>query len=258
MNELTSRWSGTGARDDALPRLRFPDVPPEPLASAIPHDLQPRHWNRFLDGRSVPAGARVLDFGCGKTNRREWAARYGMEWWGLDIPDSQEALAREDRQRVVLYDGRNIPIADGSFFALLSSQVFEHVPDPPHTFAEIARILQPGGYLLGSTSHNEPFHSRSTYGYSALWLSKLFVSAGFDLVTMAPGIDALSLAVRRLARQARMDEDVKRFGDFFEQASPLNQIIDAAGTREKVDPVRINALKLELCGHVHFLARKRA
>ena len=38
---------------------------------------------------------------------------------------------------------------------------------------------------------------------------------------------------------------------------PLNDLIDGCAAKQKVKPVRANALKLELAGQFNFLARKR-
>ena len=130
----------------------------------------------------------------------------GLAWFGLDVPFSMEQVAREDRSAVTFYGGVSVPYADAAFDLVVSIQVFEHVPQPHTTFAEIARILRPSGYLLGSTSFNEPFHSESTFGYSP-----------------------------------------KNFA----------RMIDECAANQNVEPVRANALKLELSGQFNFLARKR-
>jgi SAM-dependent methyltransferase len=43
----------------------------------------------------------------------------------------------------------DIPYADGTFDAVLVVDVLEHVPDPAHTVAEIARVLKPDGRFVG-------------------------------------------------------------------------------------------------------------
>ena len=46
-----------------------------------------------------------------------------------------------------LYD---IPFDTASMDVALCTEVLEHVPDPQQALMEIARVLRPGGHLLGS------------------------------------------------------------------------------------------------------------
>jgi len=238
--------------------LRFPDAPTGAYGDALSRQLGQRDWTEMITGLDVPRGGRMLDFGCGASDRRELAKPLGLEWFGLDVPYSMEQVAREDRSAVTFYGGVSVPFADEVFDLIVSIQVFEHVPEPHTTFAEIARTLRPGGYLLGSTSFNEPFHSESTFGYSPKNFARMIGEAGFDLLEITPGIDMWALAIRRLARQFRHNEAAKVIDPFFgTTASPLNDLIDECATDQDVEPVRANALKLELAGQFNFLARKR-
>jgi len=238
--------------------LRFPDAPSGPYGDALSSEPGQRDWTEMIEGLVVPRGGRMLDFGCGASDRRGLARPLGLSWFGLDVPFSMEQTAREDRSAVTFYGGVTVPFADEVFDLVVSIQVFEHVPEPHTTFAEIARILSPGGYLLGSTSFNEPFHSESTFGYSPKNFARMIHDAGFDVLEITPGIDMWALAIRRLARQFRHNEAAKVIDPFFgTTASPLNDLIDECAANQKVEPVRANALKLELAGQFNFLTRKR-
>lgn len=46
---------------------------------------------------------------------------------------------------VLLYDGRHLPFADGSFDVVFSSHMLYHVFDEPELFREMRRVLVPGG-----------------------------------------------------------------------------------------------------------------
>lgn len=238
--------------------LRFPDPPSGVYGNAISREPGQRDWTEMIKGLDVPRAGRMLDFGCGASDRRELAAPLGVAWFGLDVPFSMESTARQDRSTVTFYGGVLVPFADDSFDLVVSIQVFEHVPEPHTTFAEIARIMRRGGYLLGSTSFNEPFHSESTFGYSPKNFARMIDAAGFELLEITPGIDMWALGIRRLARQFRHDEAAKVISPFFGTTpSPLNDLIDECAARQRVAPVRANALKLELAGQFNFLARKR-
>jgi SAM-dependent methyltransferase len=251
-----SRLVGQEVTTDGLPDLRFPQVPGGALGPAISSDLRVRHWQDLLKEIPRLPDRTLLDFGCGNARGRGRIKALGYTWKGLDVPDSQESGAREDDTDVTLYDGLRVPFEDGAFHVVLSTQTFEHVADPHLTVSEIARILESGGFLVGSTSHIEPFHSDSTFTYTPALFADMLVQNGLVPLEISAGMDGMTLMTRRLARQFGAAEQAKVLNPFFTEASPLNQIIEETGTRQGVDPRRINALKLELVGQFHFLARK--
>jgi len=53
-----------------------------------------------------------------------------------------------DRVRLVLTDAKKLPLGDASIDAVLSNSIVHHIPDPVPCFAEIARVLKPGGALM--------------------------------------------------------------------------------------------------------------
>jgi 2-polyprenyl-6-hydroxyphenyl methylase/3-demethylubiquinone-9 3-methyltransferase len=52
---------------------------------------------------------------------------------------------------VAAADAAHLPFADGSFDAIICSEVLEHVPDPASAVSEAARVSTPGGLFLFST-----------------------------------------------------------------------------------------------------------
>lgn len=90
----------------------------------------------------LEAGSHVLDFGCAD---QPYRAQLGaVDYVGADLPGNAAAAAH------IAEDGR-LPLADGSFDAILSTQVLEHVADPAVYLDECARLLKPGARLLLST-----------------------------------------------------------------------------------------------------------
>lgn len=69
---------------------------------------------------------------------------------GAEISQSaaREAAARGT---VVVADGARLPFADGSFGSAVCTEVLEHVDAPTAVFAEIARVLRPGGLAYVTT-----------------------------------------------------------------------------------------------------------
>jgi SAM-dependent methyltransferase len=109
----------------------------------------------FIDGTtefhalcaSACAGARsLLEIGAGPSNETSRFLATVAPVIGLDI--SPEATANDAVTKTLVYDGRRFPFEDGSIDACVSSFVLEHVEHPPEHFAEVARVLRPGGVYV--------------------------------------------------------------------------------------------------------------
>jgi SAM-dependent methyltransferase len=223
------------------------------LGQAVPDDhSRQQPAEAWIDRVVDPAGSppRVLDLGCGPGGSRErFRARHpGVRWTGLDVHDSPSPPPSRDPD-IVLYDGGRMPFADASFDVVFCKQVLEHVADPRQVLGEVARVLAPGGVFAGSTSQLEPFHARSTFGYTAYGLALLLAEAGFVLDEVRPGIDGLTLTARSLFRRAAV------FGRWFERDSPLNRGLELAGRASGASAAEVNAAKLKFCGQLAFLAQ---
>lgn len=199
--------------------------------------------------------ARVLDLGCGEGASVDSfrAADPEVRWVGVDIGDSAEALARQrDDAEFHAFDGETLPFADDAFDLVWCKQVLEHVDRPEPLFAEVARVLAPGGSFAGSTSQLEPFHSRSTANPTPYGLVLALERAGLEVTELRPSIDSLTLIVRRLVRGGRL------FERWWDGESPLNRMIDLYGRRKHLDARSVNAAKLVFCGQFTFAARRPA
>lgn len=146
----------------------------------------------------------VLDVGCGRTPYRAYvpAARYvGLD---LDTPELRE-LGGAD----LFYDGGEFPVADGSFDAVLCSQVLEHIFTPAEFLAEIRRVLRPGGVLLLTTPFAWDEHSQPhDFGrYSSYGLHHVLEGSGYEIVTQlktcADGRALVQLAAAYLYKVVR-------------------------------------------------------
>jgi ubiquinone/menaquinone biosynthesis C-methylase UbiE len=111
-------------------------------------------FERSLDDLLAKAApASVLDVGCGEgvlTHR--WAQRLEGRIVGLDLEDPAIQAEWEKRRAPNLeyrvMKAENLPFADREFELATAIEVLEHVPDPEHTVAEMARVAS--GHLLVS------------------------------------------------------------------------------------------------------------
>lgn len=104
--------------------------------------------------KSTTATTKILDVGCGiKPYRHLFPA---AEYVGIDIAGGGHA----DQAKTVdaFYDGHHIPFPDGSFDALICTQVLEHADDPDQLVRECSRVLKPGGTAFFSMPFTYPEH----------------------------------------------------------------------------------------------------
>lgn len=88
---------------------------------------------------------RVLDFGCGSGALVAALRGRGVEAFGIELDRGpiRETLKPEAAPFVTLYDGRMpSPFEDGSFDAVVCSEVLEHIPAYEEAVAEMARLTR--------------------------------------------------------------------------------------------------------------------
>jgi SAM-dependent methyltransferase len=112
--------------------------------------------NPFSLGRLEP-GERVVDLGCGAGTDSLVAVQMvapGGRVTGIDMTPEMLAKAREAAEElgvenVEFVEGEieHLPFADGSVDVVISNGVIDLVPDKDAVFAEIFRVLRPGGRM---------------------------------------------------------------------------------------------------------------
>jgi SAM-dependent methyltransferase len=230
----------------------------ELLGHAIPAD---HHRQTLADdlllARYAPLarageGERVLDLGCGAGDSVEQFRSLNPRgrWLGVDLERSPEVdLRTRTDAEFRTFDGRTIPEEDDAVDVVYCKQVLEHVEEPRPLVADVARVLRPGGLLLGSTSQLEPYHSLSVGNITPYGLDRMLDGAGLELTELRPGIDGVTLTVHRALG---MPAFTRRY---WGRESPPNRLIGLAARARGLDARRANAIKLLLCGQFAFAAR---
>lgn len=101
---------------------------------------------------ALAPGARTLEYGCGQGSAAFDLARAGSDVIGIDISPVavEQATARGqaegigDRLDFRVMDAENLDFPDDSFDVVCGSGILHHL-DLARSYAEIARVLKPGG-----------------------------------------------------------------------------------------------------------------
>jgi ubiquinone/menaquinone biosynthesis C-methylase UbiE len=122
----------------------------------------PYRWHRWAFDQFQPLpGWRVLELGCGP----------GTLWlknrdrlpgdWDITLSDFSEGMLEDARRNLApidrpftfrQLDAQALSLPDAGVDAVIANHMLYHVPDRPKAFAEIRRVLKPGGRLYASTN----------------------------------------------------------------------------------------------------------
>lgn len=153
--------------------------------------LRSRLFQKIMLNKSYITG-RVLDFGCGSAPYKSYFDY--VEYVGLDMHHTGHSHL--DSNVDIFYDGKIIPLPDGSFDTVFSSEVFEHVFNMSEILSEINRVTKNGGILVATTpfiweEHEKPYDYAR---YTSFALIDLLRKANFEVIK----IDRTSSSIETL------------------------------------------------------------
>lgn len=135
---------------------------------------------------SVSAGDRVLEVGCGQGHLTKRLADRGVEIVGIDANPAASEVSESHLVRHM--SAESLDFEDDRFDSVLSFHAIEHIPRLEIAFAEMARVLRPGGKALfvypaepvmglyaiptSVILHGTPFRAREIH-CQKLWPAKL-------------------------------------------------------------------------------------
>jgi ubiquinone/menaquinone biosynthesis C-methylase UbiE len=152
--EVYARGEDPAGRLDAQSAARYALEPTIPLFAGFDH----------------ATGKDVLEIGVGMgSDHLRWAQGHPRSLTGVDLTERALDWTRSRLQMnglassLCVADAECLPFPDGSFDVVFSWGVLHHTPDTAAAFAEVHRILRPGGEARIAI-----YHSRSITGYM-LW-----------------------------------------------------------------------------------------
>ncbi len=195
----------------------------------LTHSVRRYYVDRFYEQRvpALPAKSRVLDLGGQKYNKR---GNFDIGACGLSVTYANLVT---DKGTDVACDAKSLPFPDGSFDAVICSELLEHVPAPAPVIAECRRVLKPGGTLLVTVPflfriHGDP----EDYGrYTDSYWQKTMNEAGFTI------------------------KEIEKHGHY---ASVLAEFIRAGLQRKTEGKTRLDSLRRRIAAPIGCWLKNRA
>jgi SAM-dependent methyltransferase len=126
------------------------------------------HFHDWLfDHVALPAGARVLEIGCGSGAIWQHVFARVPKGWRLTITDYSFGMATQARANLQSListrfplsqlafsqaDAQSLPFPDATFDGIFANHMLYHIPDLDRALGEIRRVLKPDGTLYAATN----------------------------------------------------------------------------------------------------------
>lgn len=138
---------GTSKKEVLASYREYPDTQPEGFTTFNASTVEPM----VLE---IPQGAKILDVGCNSGEFMKMAQDVReCDATGVDVSETAVALAKAKGLNVINADAESLPFEDATFDVVILREVLVHLHDPVKALKEIARVLKPTGFLLGSAPH---------------------------------------------------------------------------------------------------------
>ncbi|WP_449352435.1 class I SAM-dependent methyltransferase [Streptomyces shaanxiensis] len=166
----------------------------------------------------VGDGGQVADLGCGPGRITAHLASLGLSVFGLDLSESMLAIARRENPGLRFEQGSmlELDLPDGALAGAVSwySSIHTPVDELPRLFAELHRVLAPGGHLMVAFQagdqdrhHDRPWGRPVSLTFRRRRperVAELLRAAGFALVSQTvrePGPEEVSQQAFLIARR---------------------------------------------------------
>ena len=139
--------------------------PPHLFGAAEGYDLVAKHyeswdWQTFWQLNEMPLivemaratnACSVLDVGVGTGRYLKAMRDLGMTGTGIDVSSEMLKIASQTlgtEEGLIRADVCGIPFVTSSFDLIITARTLSHVSDLPLAFAEITRVIRPGGHCI--------------------------------------------------------------------------------------------------------------
>ncbi len=159
--------------------------------------------------KAIAPGKRILDAGAGEMQFKSMCshlryvsqdfAQYQGSGDGRGLQMGSWVASHVD----IVSDITSIPEQDGSFDAILCTEVFEHLPDPIAAITEFKRLLKPEGEIIitapfCSLTHFSPYHYYT--GFNRYFYEHHLCAAGFRVLEITENGNFFEFVAQELRR----------------------------------------------------------
>ncbi len=209
--------------------------------------------------KKIPEGSRILDAGAGEQPFKKFCAhlKYVSQDFGQYKPEELESGLQMPKwgyaKLDIICDIALIPEADGSFDAIMCTEVFEHIINPREAMKEFSRLLRNDGYLIitspfCSLTHFAPYHFYS--GFNSFFYVEELKKNGFEIIEMIPNGNYFEYIAQELRRLPSISE--KYSPGIVLENEKLKELLFLLEKLSKVDKGSSELL----CFGYHVFARK--
>lgn len=131
------------------------------------------------------ARGRLLDLGCGKVPLYQAYKDTTTEVVCVDWEGAAKHSPHLDLEQDITQE---LPFDDDSFDTIIVSDVMEHIPEPAGVWAQLNRLLAPGGYVLLNVPYYYPIHEApyDFFRYTEFALRRFAEEANLEVVVFQP------------------------------------------------------------------------
>lgn len=172
----------------------------------------------MLRQAKLPAGARILDVGCGSGGNLKLLSRYGQVE-ACEYDNAMRTLAQKRGIAPVepVHLPESIPFQPGGFDMITLFDVLEHVEEDKESLNALSGMLNPGGYILLTVpafmflwgTHDVMHHHKRRYHHQQL--ESLLAGAGFQVKQLNYfnfWLFPVTYLLRKLCKNANEDSSI--------------------------------------------------
>jgi len=161
----------------------------------------------FSLSKELPPDAKILDAGAGEAPFKKFFKSHKYIAIDTKCGDADWDYSNLD----FAGDLAKLPFKEGTFDAVLCTQVLEHVKEPGKVLEELHKVLKKGGFLYLSAPQGWGVHQapHDYYRYTCYGLQYLLEKVGFRVIYIRPSCGYFGYLANRLTIFPKMFWQIK-------------------------------------------------
>ena len=211
--------------------------------------------------KKIPSGFRILDAGAGELQFKKFCTHLNYvsqdfaQYDGSGDNKGLQMNSWDNSKLDIVSDITSIPVENGSFDAVMCTEVLEHVPDPVAALKEISRVLRPGGFMVvtapfSSLTHFSPFHFST--GFNRYFYERHLDELGYQILDISENGNYFEFIAQELRRVGDMAGKYANSGLMDNEKVSIDVLISCMDRLSK----KGDSSKEILCFGYHIFAKK--